>query len=100
MFQSIKPQIPGYEGSIINFGEGQPEYIPLPAIVHRVEGMIAITSCWQPNDDEQARIAAGDPIFLTVMHSEAIIAEGICPVRLGLEIPEELARKDEAQHES
>ena len=42
-----------FAGSNLTIGEGQPEYIPLPA--HR-DSNGAVTTCWELTDDQLAKI--------------------------------------------
>jgi hypothetical protein len=46
------------------FAKNQPEYRPCPAHV-TAEG--EIISCWEPTDEDRARIAAGAKIWLRVL---------------------------------
>lgn len=55
------------------FGKGQPQYIPLPALV-TPDGRVV--SVWEPNPGDLALLNAGAPITLTVWHKTF---EHVCP---------------------
>lgn len=49
----------------------------LPVMIGKLSGEDCIVSCWQPTEDEIARILVGEPVYL------CIIGRGMPPVSLG-----------------
>ena len=54
------------EPTAVAFGEGQPEYITLPALVYR-DGRVLLE--WRFTDEERARIARGENFRLWIWRS-------------------------------
>jgi hypothetical protein len=66
-----RPVLVGHDAPETLFGESQPEYATLPAIHYATEvdgeQMPAMLSRWRFSDDERARIARGEDLFLEVL---------------------------------
>lgn len=50
----------------VTYGEGQPEYLPLPVKHHRDQDG-HVTSCWQLTDEELAEVIKTKQIYVTVL---------------------------------
>jgi hypothetical protein len=59
----ITPSAPVVGGQAVVFAKGQPEYLPLPAIVSP-EGYVLTE--WQLTEDERARLLSGEAIRLFI----------------------------------
>ena len=61
----VSPVLPGYQMTEIVYAKDQPEYNPLPAVVIETQGRPILTR-WEFTDEERARIAAGESLYLWV----------------------------------
>lgn len=62
--EAVSPIIPGSEQFEVVYAKDQPEYHPLPVL--RTEN--TLVSRWRLTDQERERIAAGEDLFVCVMH--------------------------------
>jgi hypothetical protein len=60
----ISPVMPGSRPIEVLLGEGQPEYVPLPAVYLNAESLPMVTR-WSLTEAERAAIAAGADVVLT-----------------------------------
>jgi hypothetical protein len=83
----VRPVLPGTEPDsrlrALNVGETQAEYGTLPAIVFQSDQGVATLSRWEFTDEERARIANGECLFLEVLG-------GMVPVNLYVATPQEV----------
>lgn len=82
----VSPVAEHLQESEVVFAKDQPEYLPLPALVHNAEGATSVTTRWRPSDEERERIASGGDVFITQM----TFGMPLQPLRVGAELPDEL----------
>lgn len=85
--KQASPVLPGHENLIPEtvFGEGQPQYQPLPAvIVPGPEG--EVITRWEFSEEDRAAIAAGASLYLSVL----TFGRTFHPVLLRIASPEEI----------
>lgn len=56
---------------------GSTDCADLPVTKAKLNGEDVIVSCWQPTEDEIARVLVGEPVYL------CIVGRGMPPVSLG-----------------
>jgi hypothetical protein len=78
----VSPVMPGSESIEIVLGEGQPEYIPLPAVFVDSEERPMVTR-WRLDEDERAAIANGADVVL----QQLTFRQKFQPVNLQIVMP-------------
>jgi hypothetical protein len=79
----VSPVMPGSASIEIVLGEGQPEYVPLPAVYLDTRSRPMITR-WRLSDEERAMVASGADVVLQQLTFRCLVQ----PVNLQIVMPD------------